>query len=589
MIWRLLTAFVLFASVAGHTQQTSAALDSLMGKLNRVKTNRERVETLGDISRLYMNENLVKADSVGEKMMEEAELSRDRQLMVEALLVNGERYSYFASRKENFEKAVGFYNKALELSRQNKLDREIARSFLALSAIYRSVPDADRAFNYCNQAFSYIATIESDSLKILGHLEFGAVYRLKREKLLSLRNYLSGLRIAEQMKNTGLKKSCYDALTNFYAGMEDYDKAIDYAVRALKLLEEMKNQQSAYQKCISLNTIGNLYSLKKNYQMATYFFQHSVRQADSLRYEPLKIPAYLGILNNYLYSNRPAEALDYLNKSTEVKAFAEKFGFGQQIDYAYGYIYTDLGKFDSATYYYTKAASFYEKNSNEASKYVYYYQLGKMYKLSGNDRKAIDFFLKAKNIADKVADPRRIQEAAKELDSVYLNTGDYRQSKIYGDMYYQYKDSLEKLGKEKDLLQIEAADEQIRQERIAKEKEEAKLKRQRIQIMAITIGIAALFIILVMLGLFRVSATTIKMLGFFVFLMLFEFIFLVFKKNIYGITKGELWKDLLFMIALAALLMPLHHWMEHKLIKFLTSHHMLKLRGIFSKRGEESL
>ena len=36
--------------------------------------------------------------------------------------------------------------------------------------------------------------------------------------------------------------------------------------------------------------------------------------------------------------------------------------------------------------------------------------------------------------------------------------------------------------------------------------------------------------------------------------MFFEFIFLIFKKQIYSQTKGEPWKDLAFMIALAAIL-----------------------------------
>ena len=83
---------------------------------------------------------------------------------------------------------------------------------------------------------------------------------------------------------------------------------------------------------------------------------------------------------------------------------------------------------------------------------------------------------------------------------------------------------------------------------------------------------------------FKVSATTIKMIGFFAFLMFFEFIFLIFKKNIYSITKGEPWKDLLFMIGLAALLLPLHHWMEHKVIKYLTSHNRLTSAGHHIKR-----
>lgn len=78
---------------------------------------------------------------------------------------------------------------------------------------------------------------------------------------------------------------------------------------------------------------------------------------------------------------------------------------------------------------------------------------------------------------------------------------------------------------------------------------------------------------------FKVSAATIKMIGFFTFLMFFEFIFLIFKKNIYGFTKGEPWKDLAFMIGLAAILLPLHHWLEHKVIHHLTSNNRLTASG----------
>ena len=78
---------------------------------------------------------------------------------------------------------------------------------------------------------------------------------------------------------------------------------------------------------------------------------------------------------------------------------------------------------------------------------------------------------------------------------------------------------------------------------------------------------------------FKVSVTTIKLVGFFTFLMFFEFIFLIFKKNIYSLTDGEPWKDLAFMILLAAILLPLHHWLEHKVIHYLTTHNRLTASG----------
>jgi hypothetical protein len=36
------------------------------------------------------------------------------------------------------------------------------------------------------------------------------------------------------------------------------------------------------------------------------------------------------------------------------------------------------------------------------------------------------------------------------------------------------------------------------------------------------------------------------------------------------------WQDLLFMIALAFVMLPLHHWLEHQIINFLTSRNLLK-------------
>jgi tetratricopeptide (TPR) repeat protein len=577
---KYLLILLLIIKITGKAQQPPAIIDSFKIKLARATTGKEKVEMLGKISQLYMSVNPLMADSFGKKMMEEAEISRDRSLIIKALLTNGERNSYLARRKENLDKAIDYYNRALTVAKENKMDKEIAESYLLLSSIYRVVPDGDKAFSYCNQAFSYISTIENDSMKVLGHLEYGEVYSLKREKLLALRNYLSGLRIAEEIKNKELLRESYSSLVSFYADIEDFDKAIDYAVKAMNMLSEIKKGQSSqYQKVVDLNTIGSLYSLKKDYDMATYYFGQSIRLADSLKYEPLKMPAYQGILNNYLNAGKPRQALDYLNNASAIKESAVRFGMGPVIDYAYGYIYTDLAKYDSAKYFYNKAAPFFENNSNEASSYVYYYQVGRMYKEEGDNKKAIEYFLRANQIANKVADPKRILDVAKELDSVYLTSGNYQESHLYNSMYYQYKDSLDKLGKEKDLLQIEAADEQQRQIRLQKEKEKALERSHNIQYMAITIGIALFFVLLVVMGIFKVSETTIKVLGFFAFIMFFEFIILIADNKIHHLTHGEPWKVLAIKIILIAMLLPLHHWLEKKAIKYLTSHNRLTAAG----------
>jgi tetratricopeptide (TPR) repeat protein len=285
--------------------------------------------------------------------------------------------------------------------------------------------------------------------------------------------------------------------------------------------------------------------------------------------------------------DQPQKALDYLNSASgaNLKRQLSVFGFSGAIDQAYGYVYMELNQFDSSAKYFNKAMPYFEQ-SGSLSKVGFYGQLGQFYKKSGDTKKAIEYFMKVKEMGEANGQLENVRSAAKNLDSLYAKTGNILLSRQYNSTYHLYKDSIEKLSKEKELAQVEATDEQLRQERINKEKEEARKKRFSIQYMAITLAIAILFIGLVMMGIFKVSAGTIRAIGFFAFLLFFEFIFMMFKKNIYGITKGEPWKDLLFIIALAALLVPLHHWLEHKVIHFLTSHHMLKLRSMFKRKEE---
>lgn len=584
-----LLIFIACTAITSYCQQT--LVDSFKRELAKATTPEKKIETLGLLSRTLMNVNLPEADKYGQQMIELAEESRDRKLMVKALLTNGERYSYLSGRKDNINKAIEYYNQGLELARKNKLDEEVISAYLYLSEISRYIPDADKALNYCNQAYANIGMVKNDSLATRVHLEYGTVYLSKNEKLLALKNLMTAVRMAEDQKNSFLLRACYSRLSSFYASIEDNDKAIDYQVKALDELKNIRTGQTPYNRVQDLTRIGDLYSAKKNYDMGMTWYERSLKLADSLKFEPIKALVCRSIINNYLASNNPQKALLYFNEHPQLKQFLQMVNFGHFVDQSYGYIYTQIGKYDSAKYYYNKVAPFFEKEVNPGIQYGYNYQLGLLHKKTKEYDKALDYLLKAKQLAEGMGQMETIRFAVTELDSLYQLRGDYKQAFAYSALAHKYKDSADKLGKEKDLLQIEVADEQQRQERLDREKLEKKRKRDNIQYMLITIGIAGLFVFMVMMGMFRVSATTIKMVGFFTFLMFFEFLFLIFKKNLYGLTNGEPWKDLLFMILLAAMLLPLHHWLEHKVISYLTSHNRLTASGkglkerLFKKRG----
>jgi tetratricopeptide (TPR) repeat protein len=580
----LLTVSLLF--IGAVFSQEAAAVDSIKRVLAKATTAKEKVAWLDELSRVLMNVNPKEADEFGSKLIAVAEESRDRELMFKAYLSNGTRCTYFAQQKAYSQKAIEFFNKAQELARQNRMEKQVAIAQMHLCGIYLLMPDNEKALSYATQAFSLASTLSDDSLRAEGHNAYGQVYKARNENILALRNFLNALRIGENIKNNPLIRNCYLHLSDFYSSIEDYDKAIDYMTLAYKKLDEVKEKNAAYQKVIYTNNIGNLFAFKKNYDIAISYFEKSIRMADSLKFSTLKIPGYVSLLNQYLRIDEPQKALTYLNSASgdSLKKYLGNFGMSSVIDQAYGVIYTELGRFDSAGIYLQKARPMFENSSNEGNKVGFYGQLASFYDKSGDKKKAIEYYLQVKEISERNGLLENVRAASKHLDSLFTETGNAPMAGKYKAIYYQYKDSIETLKREKELTQVEADDEQQRQKKLEKEAEELKRRRNNIQYLGIVIGIIGLFISLVVLGMFKVSAGLIKAISFFVFLMLFEFIFLVFKKNIYSITHGEPWKDLAFMIALAALLVPLHHWLEHKVLHYLTSHNRLTAAGHHIKR-----
>lgn len=311
MLW------VMLMSAIANSQ---SPIDTLQKQLTAATTDERKVELLGSISRIYMNQDLAQSDKYGQQMIEVAERSRNRKLMVKALLTNGERYSYLSGRKDNIDKAISYYMQGLELAKKNKLDEQMISAYLALSEVSRNIPDAEKALNFCNQAYSYIGLIKNDSLAARVSMEYGSVYLLKNEKILSLKNYMNAVRLSEDLKNDGLLRAGYNRLSTFYSMIDDQDKAIDYLVKAYEKLDHNKTGQTPYNKIQDLTRIGDLYAAKENYDMAMSYYNQGLRIADSLKYDPIKALVYKSIVNNYLFKTA-SKGIRLFQSASTIKGF----------------------------------------------------------------------------------------------------------------------------------------------------------------------------------------------------------------------------------------------------------------------------
>jgi Tetratricopeptide repeat len=572
-----LAVFILFSN--NSFAQQEQVTDSVTKLYNKEQKLTEKARLAGELSQIFMAIDTLKSDYWGNKALEDAEISRDRKAMVKAHLDNGIRYSYIAVRKGYMEKAAQFLNMAYSIAKENKLEKDQAEVLLWQAYLQRMVPDIDKSLTYTTQAFAVTQGLSNDSLMAACYLSFSQCYNEKDDKLLTLKNTFEATAIAERIDNLPLKRSCYLQLSDFYFSTKSYDKALDYAFKVLELDSKSKSDESKYGKVTVYNTIGSIYVQKKNYPMAQTFYEKAINYADTIGFPPLKTQGSMSLLNMYLSSDEPKKALTYFNNKPDLKQYINNFGMGSVIDQVYAVVYTNLNKLDSASYYYARCLPFFENSLNASSKINFYYYYGDFLLRKKDINAAITVFEKGKQMGEATQNLNSMRVYSRLLDSAYSLAGNYSQALYYNKLANKYKDSLDKLGKEDEILQLQITDEEKRRERETIAEKERIEKRNRIQYMAIVIAIAAVFIGLVLLGFLRVSAATIRIIGFFAFLMFFEFIFLVFKKSIYGITNGEPWKDLGMMILIAALLVPLHHWIEHKVIHYLSSQHMLRLRS----------
>ena len=137
----------------------------------------------------------------------------------------------------------------------------------------------------------------------------------------------------------------------------------------------------------------------------------------------------LGLAYNSLGGFR--KAIEYLEKSLEIKKRIEDKA-GESICYTnLGIAYRNLGYFRKAIEYFEKSLEIKKKLGDEAGESKCYGNLGNAYINLGDFRKAFEYLEKALEIAKKIGDKAGESKCYTLLGEVYRNLGDFRKAIEY--------------------------------------------------------------------------------------------------------------------------------------------------------------
>ncbi len=337
---------------------------------------------------------------------------------------------------------------------------------------------------------------------------------------------IQSLKINEEIGEVGAVAGCMISLSQLFGAQGDQATQIQYLFAADSIARKVKDTVRIL---YCLQNLGNIYRGMKRYDTALVMLQEAY--AISMKKPTLLTSVLLPLSDLHQAMGNMDLAWTY-HRMAEAEALkAQDYLTLYSVYYGYTYYYISTKKTDSAFYYCKKG--FDMALANQHAQWMLYF--GRHYETLYKD-----------------IDPQKSMYYHKLADSIYFTQVNSEKNGLLASMLEN-----EKLRQSK-----------LQAERLAAAKE----RKTSLQFTIIFITIISAFVLFMVLSHSTIaSQRLIRFLGVLVLLVLFEFINLVLHPYLGELTHHSPVLMLLIMVTIAALLIPLHHklehWITHRLVE----------------------
>jgi tetratricopeptide (TPR) repeat protein len=564
----------LFAQVADNR-----FTDSIKKRVAAAASVKDKVTDMMTLA--FATPDSLQAEVYAGQAIADAEMSRDRWLIAMSYIRNGARYLNNAGLEANLKKAEAAFERGERVARESGLTQLLVQSETYLAQVWRVRGNNERALAYSNQAHGAAINSDNDTAKVAAGVSLGESYMNMKQMPESFENLAEARTIADESKDEMLRRDVYIGFTHFYRQMHEFEKAVDFGERAFEASRRVGNGMN---ELVDLYRLGDLFAANKQQDLALKMYERSNALADTMRYQFFKINTYFRIFSMYYSTNQYQKGYQYLMVHPEMLYYLEHLGYGFYLWELKAIAFADEGREDSARYYFQLAGPAIEARGNLEMRYEFNQSIGDYHRKRKDYAGAIAAYKKAFDLVAGNVDPEAEVEVADTLRSLYERVGDFRSAYMYNQRSIAAQDSIRAQTHETELMKLEVDTDNRRRERAAREEEVSTERRHNIQYMGFTAGLVLLFITIVLLGHLTVPVSVIRTVVFLSFIFLFEFIILLLDRTIAEWTHEEPWKVLLIKIVLAAGLVPLHHWLEHRVIHYLS--HRRHVLPVAAEKGD---
>ena len=560
---RLLSILLLSLIFQIGFAQFSKKLDSLINDYKRAPNDSAKVIACSKLAEYYYIYQFdKKGDSVLQEQLKIAELSQNKNLVMAAYFGNAIlNINHKWAKNETVDRVLQFLKRGLEYAKTQHRDDYVALSYIRIAEINSKTGDLASAFNNADFATIISQNIENDSIKILATLTKGDIYQARGESLLAFKTFTNAFENAVNINNVPLESAAYHRFASLFQSLKNDITAKDYLMESLDLNTGARNGEGLIRDHIALARLTEERS----------HIEKALQLADSLRLDYYFIQSKGIMFGYYAYKIGNSDStMQFLHNNPDLTQTWTNIGWPFYY-YNIGQLFQYANKPDSALYYLLMAQPGFEKDFKDRNQRDLYEAMGQCYEQSLKPKQAILYYEKARNLNTKMNSLENEVYYTEVLSKLNGQIEDYKQAFHYATIGVGLRDSLQKLANQRDIALAEVNNEKRKHERELELAEQEKITRRNLQYMAITVFITLLFFVLITVGMLPVSKLTIKLLGYFVFISLFEFIILLIEPPLHHLTHGEPLKMWIIKIFLIALLVPIQHYLEHALVVYLAT------------------
>lgn len=549
-------------------------LDSFCVLCNRASSDSEKVDKLGKLAGyFYMFKLSRQADSVLQQQLLIAQLSDNKNLILNTFFGPAILNMGTSVEKGDFDNALQFLDKGIDYARTNNEFDYLAAGYARKADLLRKCGKTDPALANAVLALSALESVSSDSIRAVCYISLGDIYLEKKDAVTACRNYNNAFDVALKINSVPLQSKVYHCLSKMYKQLGDNKQATEELNKSYNLNRKFGNREGLVLDYYDLATVSD----------EKYFIEQAIDLADSLKsYGSLLNAKRLMLVYLYVIEKDAPKALAYLESEPDLKESFVNNGRGNYLQMI-GNLYFWSGHPDSALQYYRKAkAEIMAKNDDKSSMIILTQVADSYFKLKEVDS-ALRFYAQARDLSIRIDDAQQKASITESMSNCFSLKSDFKHAYAYMKESRHLSDSLKLLAAPSDITLLKVDRENKKHEMELQQIARMENNKRNLQYMAITVALVIVFFIMLLIGSFSVSKTTVRLFGYFFFISLFEFIVLLID-NLFltHATHNQPLKIWLIKIGLIGLLAPFQHYLETNMISLLASKRLIEARSKLS-------